>query len=175
MTCVRWILTPLVGSDLKLHPETRHTMPVMLTVIEGWSGRLRRIWILMPFVEEDVKLQTEHEKGAVLLDSVILCSMEDRADKGGEVENSQGGDGGEKRISVRPGQGSEDEEGRVDSSHTYTLPLKPSSSKDSSRKRSEGSRGIAEKMSHRTKRRGSQADQVLKAKGRGLFHQMYLP
>ena len=68
----RWILTPLVDSDLKLHPETRHMMPVMLTVKAGWSGCFRRIWILMPFVEEDVKLQTEHEKG-VLKSVWALC------------------------------------------------------------------------------------------------------
>ena len=59
----RWILTPLVDSDLKVHPETRHTISVMLAVIDGWSGCLRRICILMPFVEEDVKLQTEHSGG----------------------------------------------------------------------------------------------------------------
>ena len=51
----------LVDSDLKLHRETRHMMPVMFTVI----GCFRCIWILMPFVEEDVKLQTECEKGVL--------------------------------------------------------------------------------------------------------------
>ena len=70
----RWILTPLVDSDVKLHPETRHTMPAMLTVIAGWSGCFRRIWIVMPFVEEDVKLQTEHEKG-VLKSVWALCCL----------------------------------------------------------------------------------------------------
>ena len=42
-------------------------MSVMLSVIDGWSGCLRRKWILMPKLEVDVKEypMIEHENGVL--------------------------------------------------------------------------------------------------------------